>query len=424
MSMINAGFGKCDITPAVGVRLDGFGARSGPSTGVGSRLFASVVVIEGEQGRTVIAGVDILGVKPDVAEEMAREIGAAAGCPADRVVVAHSHTHSGPMTLPVREGLLAATKEAVESLKPVRVGWGRAPVELGVNRRVKQVVDGRRSVAMLPNLDGPRDKEVTALFLWGDEAQRPMVVYCHACHPYCVGPDGQICADFCGYSRMSLEEAGFDPVFINGCAGDIMPVKSQLGTSAAREEGERLAAAVRAAWKVREEEPGATAACESVHVNLPHAPMPGLPELTAQVTEHLRAVDADGRLDPGFVRRVRMAMVEWLAEMETALGGRGRLPDQKGRVSVVRVGQGAVVALPGEVFFETGQAAAARLGAKHAAISCFCHGYTGYAPTGDAQRWGGYEADSAHKYTSLWCLHEKAPGLLVQAAASAWEKVK
>ena len=78
------------------------------------------------------------------------------------------------------------------------------------------------------------------------------------------------------------------------------------------------------------------------------------------------------------------------------------LPPQPARISLVRIGGGAIVALPGEVFFGIGQRMAARFNAEPIFVAAYCHGYIGYVPDREAFAYGGYEVEESHRYVNLW----------------------
>jgi len=89
-------------------------------------------------------------------------------------------------------------------------------------------------------------------------------------------------------------------------------------------------------------------------------------------------------------------------------------------VSLLRLGRGAFVFLPGEVFFEIGERTAAMLPADPVAVAAYGHGYIGYVPTAEAYAEGGYEPNESHRYVGLWRLHPNTGARLNQAAYDLW----
>ena len=429
MQPLRAGFARTDITPPIGVPLTGFIARTSPSTGIDAPLSASTLFIANQNIRAVIAAIDVLGITHEAAESLTRELATIAGCEPGQVIIASSHTHSGPRSMPlrgigdpepavmaqIRRGLIDSCKSAVASAAPVRASWSHSPIKLGQNRREKTaagIVLGHKS-------NGPCDANVTTLFLTSDlPGRRPIALFAHACHPYCLGAGSTlISADFCGHAVNALDTHGFDSLFINGCAGDIAPVQCRPDNHAALQEGQRLAAAVLAAYPNREDQPEATLSCDSAWIDLPHAPLEPLAQIRASVAEGIRINRSNPNANQLVVEACANAWTDWLAALEkTAVNS--PLPPVPARVSLLRLGNGAIAALPGEIFFETGQAIAARIHSRHFIASCYCHGYTGYAPTPEAHRDGGYEVDDAHKFLGLWKLDESVPQLLENTISS------
>jgi hypothetical protein len=148
--------------------------------------------------------------------------------------------------------------------------------------------------------------------------------------------------------------------------------------------------------------------------------VPPLTEIAAQLRQPDRTVRNEDRSQARVRARVRGAWREWLGELTEALA-RGPLPPVPARVSLLRVGRGALVFLPGEVFFETGKRAAAAIPADPVAVAAYGHGYIGYIPAAEAYAWGGYEVNESHRYVGLWRLHPRTSARLVQAAQDLWD---
>lgn len=100
---------------------------------------------------------------------------------------------------------------------------------------------------------------------------------------------------------------------------------------------------------------------------------------------------------------------------------RGKYLAQAG---LLRVGRGAFIFFPGEVFFEIGERTAAMLPADPVAVAAYSHGYIGYVPTAEAYAEGGYEPNESHRYVGLWRLHPDTGAQLSQAARDLWEELE
>ncbi|MDP6038840.1 MAG: neutral/alkaline non-lysosomal ceramidase N-terminal domain-containing protein [Candidatus Latescibacteria bacterium] len=148
--MVKAGFAKEDITPRVGVEMTGFGPYIlRQSTGVRDRLWAKAMVVSCDGERILLIACDLLGVSLDFTNRVRAKIEAHTGISKDAIMLACSHTHSGPAvsyyigwgerdmfyveTLPVL--LVQAAKQAIENLAEVTFAHAEVPCEgIGINR--------------------------------------------------------------------------------------------------------------------------------------------------------------------------------------------------------------------------------------------------------------------------------------------------
>ena len=427
---LEAGYGQADITPPVGAAMNGFIARIGPSEAVDLPLRARALSLRDGGERVLLVALDALGLSQATCDEIAAAARDRLDVPADHVVIHCSHTHAGAMTCRlrglgdadpaeferVREGVLAAAAQAVESARPAALRYGTAPVQIGVNRR--QVVPGRGMVlGEAPNR--PADTAVRVVQLLSDEAS--IVLFCHACHPYCLGPEHQIFSpDFFGHAADALAGADHAALYINGCSGDIAPRRANEGPAAARDQGRRLADAVLEALRGARDVGDASLDVAAEQIELGHQPLPPFAELEAQLALPDRTVREEDRARAVVRQRMATAWAQWLGELKQAAGADGDLPPARTAVSVVRLGRTPIVSLPGEVFFETGEAIARRLDADMAVVGAYAHGYVGYVPPAAAFDEGGYEADEAHRFVGLWKLGRDATDRLIETATALW----
>ncbi len=312
-----------------------------------------------------------------------------------------------------------AAVEAELSKGNVRLAWGTAPVAIGVNRRE---LTPDRGMILGSNPEGPTDALVRVAHFTRNNAS--IILLQHAAHPYCLGGDTSLISpDFFGHAARRLEEKHHDVVCLNGCAGDIAPLRAFGGLEAAQEEGVRLAEAVLVACdNAGEEEHMASLGVASRELTIPYDKLPPLDSLERQLDEADRTVREEEREDAEVRRRLHEAGRQWLKELRQALAG-GGLPELRARVSVVRLGRGALLALPGEVFHIIGQRIAEKLDADPVCAVGNCHGYIGYVPTPKAYAQGGYEVREAHRYIGLWRVSPRTPRLLRDCVVSLWEQI-
>src|SRR3569623_3038442 len=94
--IVHAGAAVVDITPAPGLLMCGYAARTEPAMGTHDPLTARALVIED----TAIVVADVLGIH----ENTCARIRARSGFTDNRIVVIATHTHGGPKPLPGRGG--------------------------------------------------------------------------------------------------------------------------------------------------------------------------------------------------------------------------------------------------------------------------------------------------------------------------------
>src|SRR5262245_53137466 len=138
-----AGFAISDITPPVGSLLNGFIARLTPSVGVDAPLAARALWLEDEQSRCLIVSLDVLGLSVAFADRVVDALAARVNLREYEVVLASTHTHSGPMTCPLRgigpadenylatleAKILEAAAAAAQRKSRMQVSWASAPIE-------------------------------------------------------------------------------------------------------------------------------------------------------------------------------------------------------------------------------------------------------------------------------------------------------
>ncbi|MBX3014337.1 MAG: neutral/alkaline non-lysosomal ceramidase N-terminal domain-containing protein, partial [Caldilineaceae bacterium] len=96
MTNLLAGFGRADITPHLGFPLVGYGNRASGATGIHDRLSAKALVLETEEGFWVLASVEMCYLGINTVRDLRQLIEQRLGIPPAHVLVATTHTHSGP----------------------------------------------------------------------------------------------------------------------------------------------------------------------------------------------------------------------------------------------------------------------------------------------------------------------------------------
>jgi len=230
-----------DITPSSPLELFGYQFRTGPSNGVGERLEANVLMLEGRDGPIFVIAVDAL-----YGGQFRRLLAARLNVAEDRVLVLGSHTHfapgvdSGlPMLGPTSTTYLAWAADRIVSAiqdrddaEPVELRYGQAVIDgLFVNRRrptfgVGIPVRSRGSVVMAPHPRGHVDDLARSVTL--SVGDRPVaVIWGVSCHPVCSPDPRQVSACFVGAVRQRVRDWCSAPnlpvLFVQGFSGDVRP---------------------------------------------------------------------------------------------------------------------------------------------------------------------------------------------------------
>jgi neutral/alkaline ceramidase-like enzyme len=239
---LKVGAAKIDITPLVPVPLAGYVAirlfdggpedhrnylsRVGVSEGVHDLVHARAVAFASDTATAVVVGLDLCIVPLEFTRRVRMAASSRWGIDPDGILLAASHSHSGPdytgqwesvdpaVQDYIAELTISAIGHALASARPAKIGWGEGSlVDPLINRR---------------DADRPVDPRVSVIRADDENGQPIAILYCFACHPIVVGSANRlVSAEFPGYSSNVIEVAlSGNPValFLNGAAGNINPV--------------------------------------------------------------------------------------------------------------------------------------------------------------------------------------------------------
>ncbi|HZT68879.1 MAG TPA: neutral/alkaline non-lysosomal ceramidase N-terminal domain-containing protein [Terriglobia bacterium] len=97
MPSLRAGWAKTEITPPTGYPMAGYVRRTGSSTGVLDPLYARALVLEDGGCTVVFIIADLLLFSRRWARRLRAIAARSVGAPASNIIVAATHTHSGPL---------------------------------------------------------------------------------------------------------------------------------------------------------------------------------------------------------------------------------------------------------------------------------------------------------------------------------------
>jgi hypothetical protein len=218
-----------------------------------------------------------------------------------------------------------------------------------------------------------------------------------ACHPVTVQVQSLVSADFPGVAMDLVERAVPEcqaSLFLQGACGNQNPVR---GDTRDFEDvrryglmlgGEVLKLVGRLSGPDHPESPPAIAVTSEA-VSLPVRDLsPYEPALQAYEEADRKLAEAKTEEE-----RKRFARERRQAEEALILIRRGTEPIQA-EIQVMRLGDAALVAVPGELFVEFGLEIKGRSVAPHTFIVGYVNGWIGYIPTPQAWEQGGYEVSA------------------------------
>jgi hypothetical protein len=190
------------------------------SNGAHDDLYARALVLNDGRQAVAIVFLDLIGLDFTLADEICDAVRKRTGI--SMTLLNCSHTHSAPFTIPWsvlgcrwlsgpgrpwRDGLVPGIAELVLSAnataKPGLLSAGRAPVQIGSNRRLPV----GQAIVMKPNPDGAVVPWVDVLRVDRLDEGPAAILFSHAAHPVIVhGASRLVSADYPGFAVKRLKE--------------------------------------------------------------------------------------------------------------------------------------------------------------------------------------------------------------------------
>lgn len=403
--MIRAGAASVDITPPAGLHLAGFAARTAPAEGVHDPLTARAVVVED----TGVVVLDVIGLH----EDMAARIRQRSPLPDDNIIVAATHTHGAPVSMKGRLGH-AADAEFLQSIEDGAVEALRLAYEGRQQATIAGGIGGDPGVAWnRRHAEGPLDRSVPVIRIRDMEGRCIAVLASYACHPVVLAADNlRMTADYPFYTRQALEAAhpGAVALFLTGCAGDANTGHTaQASWTLAANSARTFETAERLGTRIAEAALAAGEAVASGAIGAAHRELDL--DLTRLEDAPLPELAARWRAEQETAEPVRAILLgHWIAWAER---NRDVVPGSwRGRVSLLDWGGIPIVAMPGEIFSETGLSVRDACGRRPAFVLAYAEGTPGYIPPRSEFPFGGYEVEEAHRFIGM-------PGAFAPGSAEA-----
>ena len=400
---MKVGAASAEITPRLGLMMEGYEARPGGASGIHDPLMVRILVAEGHEAAVALVVADLIQMDEPLQTLVAHEVQRRTGIPRNRIQLAGTHTHSGPM---LREPSDVVDRIALTIGEAVERAWlGRrdAVAAIGVGH-IEGVGANRR-----PN-GGPLDDRVTVTRFDGVDGSPIATHVNYGCHPTTLGPNNTLySADYPGAACLAIEAAvSGTAIFTTGPQGDVnpggySPEGSMVGvvvpwrTFESAERYGRIVADCAVATRAKltpapsDRVGGEARLLELDRKALPDAASARAAALLAAAAEAgVRAADLSS--DATYHAAVAAAYADLIA-------GQAEDPERDGpvsvRVSALALGPLLHLGVQGELFVALGQRIRSAVGDDGTCIAALCDGTIGYIPTADAYDIGGYEPNAS-----------------------------
>ena len=424
---LKAGSASANITPPLGTRIPG-GFRPRYAENVDDELFAKAVVIDNGTTRIAIVTCDLIAIPEKIADAAKARIADRCDIPAAHVMVNATHTHTAVAIadlLGVDEDpgytewvplkIADAVELAVWRLKPARVGFASVDEERITFNRRWHMKNG--TVRFNPGIENPDlvkptgtiDPELAMMYVEATDDGTPISAVANFSLHY-IGTDNgnALSADYFGhFDRLMRHYLGNTCISLlwNAASGQINNTDFSgrtKWTASGHQQAVKMANVLAGHFIVEKQ---LMEMHEALDLSGDLATLTfQRKEITAEdleVAEQVLSVpqgtyDAyeSGPFSWVVGEPIPQALVDVYAHECQRLA---KLPTQMSApVQVIRLGEAAIVALPGEVFVETGMNIKSKSDANPTFLVSLANGYIGYICTDKAlTQEGGYETWAA-----------------------------
>ena len=425
MNTLQAGFGRVNITPMMGLRIRGY-FKDRFVEGILDDLEVNVVALACEENKALLVTIDCCSIDTVDVNAFIANASKVTGVPEEAIFIHCTHTHTASYyglnskddlireySEFVKKRIADAATYALADLKPAKMGWavGHAPNIAFVRRfRMK---DGKvRTNPGVGNPDilhpiGDVDERVNVL-RFDREGADTIVLANMGCHPDTIG-GCKVSADWPGFFRRRTEKAldNVKAIFFNGAEGDVNHVNVNAkggdhndmfhdfddvdrGYGHARHMGNVMAGAVLQVFdKVNYTDVDSLRFTKKIS-NLPsNMPKPEDMPLAHKYND-LHLAGKDDQIP--FKGMELTTVVAEAGRMVRLEHGPETFPLP---LTAIAIGNVALIGVPGEPFNGVGIGLKSAEGWDLVLPTCLTNGNEGYFPMQDSYDEGGYEARSS-----------------------------
>ncbi len=417
---LRAGAAKVDITPLMGVSLDGSISKNGPATSVHDPLHARALVLSDEHLTIALVVVDQCVTGRDVFDAAKEKIHSETGIETRHMLMAATHTHAAPRTIHIGRGPLdnkyheylaemiaAAVIQAHGNLSPAAIGHAsfQRPELIACRRSVcekgtvgknpfgesgEQIKSVAGSSSKVIGPAGPVDPQFSILSVQHADGS-PLCLLGNFSVHYCGGYQrGAVSADYFGQFaasvEASLESESPHPEMVaimsNGTSGDTGAFQRGSLQKFAPFEGMNFYGQMLAEQAIK--------TVRGIHYRRDVL----LKMVESEIELQVR------RPDPQRLQWAKQVMANpnakqshrWTKIYAAETLHLGEYPaTEKIKLQAIRIGDIGIAAAPCEVFAETGLAIKNASPIKNTFNMELANGYGGYLPSQEQHAMGGYE---------------------------------
>ena len=429
-SQLRVGFGESDITPPHGLSMCG-SLDPRKNEGTTDPLQSHALVVESGGRRIAIVGVDLIGLPKALSDEIIADAAGRTGISSEDILIAASHTHSGPYTaegvyseqvtdaeylsaLPGRIG--DSVELAAGRVEPASMYIGRSLVHHGIHNRRVICPDGKvmntwmpqalNDLELIPQVlgtAGPVDPELWVVRFDRPDGSTIGILYNFSLHTNSKSGTTWSADYPCVVAEQMREVYGADviSVYTPGACADI---NVTMGGDRWRESATYFAEqAVEAARRAIPVEGSIPVGAVRREISVPRRdPTDQPPEAIGR----LNWGGAGGRADV-FDRQAKL--VASMPEQQTVV------------VGAARIGPFAIATNPGELFVEHGLTIKRRSPFPHTVVSELTNDLIMYQPTRQAFAQQGYETLVGPNRVAMEGI-EKIVDTAVELVEALWNK--
>jgi len=436
IKMLRIGFGKRKITPPVGILMAGH-LHEKRSNGVHDDLFARAILIEDSNTKIVVISCDLVLLENEFVKIIRGKIEKKCHIPQNHIFISTTHTHSGPLCAALlgaeaeesyesflEEQIIGCVEIANNRLQPAKIGFSSTNINgLSFNRRFI-MDDGTvethpfKGNPHIVKAEGEVDPEIGVIYAVDLNNRFLGGIVNFACHATCIERRNRlISADFPGYIEKTFQQdIGSDVVvlFCNGACGNLCQVnvedlnQREIGFPWAEYMGRRIAKVAIRAMRDTTPEADIKIATRSRTIRVPirivtQTQIKESQEILSQPLKKneklikLSNYGTEGLNDKSVVSVEDIFQTQlWkriqAKELLALAKEREKSEYAELEISVISLGNNAVVMVPVELFTEFGLEIKRLSKFEYTFVVELANGYAGYIPTAEAfQRKGGYE---------------------------------